>query len=591
MVPVRTRVRKTKFSIEHRNNCGIEVHHSYETSTTSREFELFPIFSTSNDICATIDMTTVVTNGLIVVVVLGITLQTLGDPFFSFMIGGLKPIKSRITLDFLSLIFFSISTLLSKSKAKSVLLTLTLVLSVITAGSLTNRWTLTFPIAIAWAFQTLLGLHLFQGNIAKRFLGGVTFLCLIASAALCILFPATEIPSATGKYNVGIVTLQLPVNLADVYTMENATCSDVTDGFVSVRLLYPTKEEPDRIPYVKPDIAVEFLKMSMMFGAPPPLNTFGWMLHSWRLAKITAKPHAQPLHVNGGLPLIVYSHGLGGASTVYTYQSMMLASNGNLVLQIDHSDGSAPVVEQKDGTLLSFDFDPKTILLTGDGTKYVKRRREQTNHRAVEMLASTFALQKLNDRNIIELNGVSFVNRLKTTEVHFMGHSFGGATALTAAFRRPHLVSSIISHEPASDWMPDDARRALFPTNALVDCPHVYDGGTGGLAPDVKQTPATIKDFHVLILFSSEWYEKNWGRSDVIHWMHTHGKLCQQCTTEVNVIWNAHHNEFSDSCLMTPIWLARQVGLTGKRNPLETAEEISNRTLNFLEQRRLTGTK
>ena len=536
-------------------------------------------------------MTTTVIKGVIVVVVSGITLRTFGDAFVSFMIGGLQPIASRITLDFLSLIFFSISTFLTKSKAKSVLFTVTLVFSVITAGSLTNRWTLTFPVAIACALQALCTLPLLQGDITKRFLGVVTFLCLIASAALCILFPATEIPSATGKYNVGILTLQLPVNLADVYTMENATCSDVIDGFVSVRLLYPTMEIPDRIPYVKPDIAVEFLKMSMMFGAPPPLNGFGWMLHNWRLAQISAKPHAQPHQIDGGLPLIIYSHGLGGASTVYTYQSMMLASNGNLVLQIDHSDGSAPVIEQKDGTLLSYDFDPKTILLAGDGTKYVKRRREQTDHRAVEMLASTLALQKLNDRDIIELNGVSFVNRLRTTEVHFMGHSFGGATALTAAFRRPQLVSSIISHEPASDWMPDDARRALFPTDALVGCPHEYDGGTGGLASDVKQTLATIRDFHILILFSSEWFEKDWGRSDVIHWMHTHGKLCQQCTTEVNVIWNAHHNEFSDSCLMTPVWLARRVGLTGKRNPLETAEEISNRTLAFLEQFRLTGTK
>jgi pimeloyl-ACP methyl ester carboxylesterase len=176
---------------------------------------------------------------------------------------------------------------------------------------------------------------------------------------------------------------------------------------------------------------------------------------------------------------------------------------------------------------------------------------------------------------------------LKFTDVTVMGHSFGGTTALAAAFRRPELVTSMIGHEPVADWLPDDARRALFPVDVMEDCPIKYDGGTGGLAADVKPTAGTIKDFDVLLLFSGEWYDKQWGRSDIIHWMYTHGKMCRDCTAEFALIRDSAHNEFSDSCMMTPVWLGRVVGVTGKRNPQQTAEEISKRTLGFLDTARL----
>lgn len=528
-----------------------------------------------------------VIKGCLFVAVLGLSLRTFGVPFCSFMIGGLKPIPSRITLDYLALILLAISTFLPRSKAKAFFLTITLAFSVITAGSPTNRWTLTIPVAISLALQALRRLPPFQADLPKRFLSALTILCCLTSASLCILFPATQIPNPTGKYNVGLMDLHLPVNLAAAYTGENFSCSDTTDGFVSIRIMYPTKEDPVRVPYVKPDIALQYLKVSMQFGAPPPLNKLSWFLDNWRLAEISAKPYAKPIQVDGGFPIVVYSHGMGGHSTVYTYQSMMLASNGNVVLQINHADGSAPVVERKDGDLLHLDFSLHDVWAAGEEEEYTNRRRDQTDHRVVEMLASVFALQNLNHRDIPETKGVSFVNKLKISEIHLMGHSFGGATALTAAFRRPELAFSVIAHEPVSDWMPDDARRALFPVDIMANCPFHYEGGTGGLPLDAKQTQATIKDIDIMFLFSSEWYYKNWGRCDIIEWMHDHGKLCQACTTSFDMIWNAHHNEFSDSCMMTPVWLARAVGLTGKRNPIETSEEISQRTLKFLEQVRL----
>jgi hypothetical protein len=40
---------------------------------------------------------------------------------------------------------------------------------------------------------------------------------------------------------------------------------------------------------------------------------------------------------------------------------------------------------------------------------------------------------------------------------------------------------------------------------------------------------------------------------------------------EYKIIKEAHHNEFSDMCMLTPLWLARSTGVTGTRNPIDTA--------------------
>ena len=53
--------------------------------------------------------------------------------------------------------------------------------------------------------------------------------------------------------------------------------------------------------------------------------------------------------------------------------------------------------------------------------------------------------------------------------------------------------------------------------------------------------------------------------------------------SDYGVVTESYHNEFSDMCMLTPTWLARAVEVTGKRNPIETAEEIVVRTLAFLD--------
>jgi alpha/beta superfamily hydrolase len=111
----------------------------------------------------------------------------------------------------------------------------------------------------------------------------------------------------------------------------------------------------------------------------------------------------------------------------------------------------------------------------------------------------------LNQRNILELEvlGVSFVQKLNIKDVTFMGHSFGGSTALTAAHRRPHMPLCVVAHEPAVDWMPSDSSQALFLKGQIIG----NESGEEKKDNTMKQKghPQSIHDVNMLFLYSHEW--------------------------------------------------------------------------------------
>jgi pimeloyl-ACP methyl ester carboxylesterase len=321
-------------------------------------------------------------------------------------------------------------------------------------------------------------------------------------------------------------------------------------------------------------------------AAPPPIDAWAWFLDNWKLIRLDSKLNAQPIS-GKKFPIVAYSHGLGGSAIIYSHQTRSLAANGHIVISVDHTDGSAPVVMKKDGSIVLLDTAPIQIFLDGKREEYARTRRAQTEWRARELTGATVALQQLNEQNTPELEalGVSFVDCLDTTQIHAMGHSFGGATALTVAFRRPDLFHSAIAHEPATDWSPDDVRKQIFPHAAIGKWEHegeAYTGGVGGYQEsEAKPLKTTYHQMPVLYLFSDEWYKLNWGNCRFIEQLHKQGSLGLH--GDFGVITSAHHNEFSDMCFLTPLWLARALKVTGIRNPIDTAADMVDRTLAFLE--------
>lgn len=170
-----------------------------------------------------------------------------------------------------------------------------------------------------------------------------------------------------------------------------------------------------------------------------------------------------------------------------------------------------------------------------------------------------------------------------------MGHSMGGATALHAAALRPDLVARVVVHDPACEWLPDASRRALF--RGSNNGEKTYEGGVGGFEEEEKKYDSRSFDFDsmdMFLLFSHEWNSKGIASCKYLEYMvkQKTSDGPQNRMLEYGYVADSFHQEFSDTCALTPLWIARPIGATGKRNPLDTLDEIAERTLQFVHSSR-----
>ncbi|GKY92893.1 hypothetical protein MPSEU_000258300 [Mayamaea pseudoterrestris] len=498
-------------------------------------------------------------------------------------------IPSRIILDAVSLSLLLVTSISSVDHFyHAIVFPIPYVLAMLTAGP-TNRWPLTFPMVPLLVLQALRYVPSVEHRWSTVLIMSLSMLLIALAALLCVLFPPLKLPAIHGPYRVGVADLFLPVKAGDPC---NSGGEDAIPSHVSVRLLYPTMDESNGgIPYLNPALAKVYCLQTMVFGAPSMLKKCGWFLHYWRLIRVPIRKNAALLTGDSTkLPVIIYSHGLGGSSEMYTYQTMSLASQGYLVLSINHSDGSAPAMMLHDGSVRLYDHNVAKLWSSQDYSTYVRRRRGQADYRAREFLAAVEAFLALDARDNVDLvkAGLSVRDRLDKSNVVFMGHSFGGATALVAATRRPNIVRGVVAHEPAVDWMTDDARKSLFSDSVMMDLTQKYTGGTGGYGKATKtDCKGSTNPHDLLVMYSKEWQDKNWGESKIVEELYRQGRLGRpKGTSNFQVVDDSHHMEFSDVAMLTPTWLARATGQVGKRSPFDTAADIERATIAWLARMR-----
>ncbi|KAG8588773.1 hypothetical protein GDO81_006097 [Engystomops pustulosus] len=152
-----------------------------------------------------------------------------------------------------------------------------------------------------------------------------------------------------------------------------------------------------------------------------------------------------PVTWNGSLlpgtdrkPLVIFSHGLGGFRTLYSFLCMELASRGFLVAAIEHRDGSACAAyhfsEGDASSSLQEIWVPYKRVQPGMKEFYL--RNYQIHQRASECVRAVRILEDI-DKGRQVCNNMdsdfrldSLKDRIDFNRVAVMGHSFGGATAL-----------------------------------------------------------------------------------------------------------------------------------------------------------------
>ena len=212
--------------------------------------------------------------------------------------------------------------------------------------------------------------------------------------------------------------------------------------------------------------------------------------------------------------------------------------------------------------------------------------------RSQEYLAAVNAMKAINQQNIpaLESLGVDFVGKLNVDEIHYMGHSFGAATALYAGLlQKP---TSILAHDPVSGWLPDPVRLSLYELprieRAAANYSYYWVSDDEEFAKTAEYSGPSIHDIPTLILFSHEWHSQNWEGTQLLSEMSERNLLGNGSNKfNVQVIDGAKHNEFSDTSMLTPTWLARATGLTGERPPMDTAWDVRKATWEFLKELKL----
>ncbi|KAL9103613.1 MAG: hypothetical protein Q9163_001377 [Psora crenata] len=169
------------------------------------------------------------------------------------------------------------------------------------------------------------------------------------------LRPIPSFPPYTGPYNVGTQDIEIPIsNLSSLTPAPDPKVSSI-----NFRLFYPCEQEQAkraRPVYWLPEPQGEYGRAYARFlQAGPWLASLLSCVPIFRVIHYTtipaqrdAKPLQPPSKNNGGWPVMIFSHGLGGSKNAYSHLCGSMASHGVVVVAPDHRDGSTPISFIKD---------------------------------------------------------------------------------------------------------------------------------------------------------------------------------------------------------------------------------------------------
>lgn len=265
--------------------------------------------------------------------------------------------------------------------------------------------------------------------------------------------PIVSFPSYHGPYEVGTVDVEIPV--ADLPSP--AESPEGAAPTISFRIFYPCEKpkngevsrpvrwipQPQRatIRAFASFIGVKNPKVANLISFMP--QQLYWItLPAHRNAKLLDPPTS-----NGRWPVTVFSHGLAGSRNAYSYVCGDLASQGIIVIALDHRDGSSPIQYVREtATSEAHIVDPIKISHEPSPEVYQARDR-QLRIRTWEISTAYEALVKIDAGQRLENLDINASTKRKERvevldqfdgmldihragKVTWAGHSFGAATTV-----------------------------------------------------------------------------------------------------------------------------------------------------------------
>jgi predicted dienelactone hydrolase len=255
-------------------------------------------------------------------------------------------------------------------------------------------------------------------NARSKLLSFSVFLAFLVGISGPTLLPVVDLPAPIGGLDVGSASL----HLIDDQRTERYGPTPGGDREVTIQVWYPS----DDITGLEPMLWVEDVKdftsaISSFFSVPS--FSLDHLIYSDTNSYVGAELSQARLEY----PVVVYSHGWGGFRTIALTQAERLASEGFIVVAIDHTY-LALSSTLADGTPAP--IDPNALPLYGTVAEDVYEERAI---RMIDTFAADigFVLDELATINAGGHPKLAFLaHRMNVGEVGIYGHSTGGGAAV-----------------------------------------------------------------------------------------------------------------------------------------------------------------
>ena len=357
----------------------------------------------------------------------------------------------------------------------------------------------------------------------------LTFVLLVVSTALPILLPVPAIPVPSGPHPVGTRIYEL----VDSSRKEIYSGKDEARRFM-IQVWYPSEPGTSNEQARWMDEAEIYAP-----AVSSELELPSFFLDHLALVKIPAYKNADVAKSDSGFPIILFSHGWTGFNAQNTGQALELASNGFIVVGVQHTYGAVITVFE-DGTIAN--YNPAALPEGAPQDEYEAAAHMLSNQWAGDL---GFTLDYLKSQN--EDTNSAFYGLLDLSRVGVYGHSTGGGAAIEFCGTDPRC-------------------KALL-----------------GMDPFMRPVSYEVIDNGVpqpsLFMFSQGWWDDvDKDRSN---------KLFQRFIPHASDTWGdlliegAAHYDFSDLPLLSP--LAPQLGLKGPINGKRVVTIVNDYLLSFFE--------
>ncbi|KAK5171309.1 uncharacterized protein LTR77_004453 [Saxophila tyrrhenica] len=272
----------------------------------------------------------------------------------------------------------------------------------------------------------------------------------MAFSWLSSLNPINSFPPYHGPYPVGTIDVEIPASDLP------SPCEVPEDAqsTIAFRIFYPcvapkSHEHNRPVRWVPQPQRLTIAALMKFLGLKDrTASALSYLPQQFYYIKLRAHRNAKLLDAptsNGRWPVTVFSHGLAGSRNSYSYVCGDMASNGTIVVALDHRDGSSPVQYVR-GTKDTQEKCIQAIKISHEPKKEVYEARDkQLRIRLWEISVAFEALMKIDQvvavENLDYNTGADRKERVEVLwqfggkldlqragKVSWCGHSFGAVT-------------------------------------------------------------------------------------------------------------------------------------------------------------------